>query len=245
MNVFKLNLICLVTVCLIGSSAMGIFEQETEILPEEDYLEQARSYLASNLYEKSINNYEELQTFYPFGDKADTARLEVIYAYYITHDYQNALVGIQRYKNLHPKSNRMDYLLYVQGLAESRMLLDKFKNIIWADLSRRDLSDIKKAFSTYKQLIEDYPQSVYVPSAYRKAQNIRLLIAKSEIYTAQFYLGVGANLAAIERSSEYLNHFYGLPQTSTAFSILSEAFTQLGLDEVAKDVEHVDQLNQL
>lgn len=227
-------------VCL---SYCVVFAQdlENDIKSEEDYLEIARQNLSISQFKTAAKSYENLQSFYPFGDQAEIARLEVIYAYYSAHDFGNALESTQRFQDLHPKSQFMDYVIYMQGLIESRSLVTGIESSFLPDLSKRDLRDLTKAFVTFKTLIESHPNSIYLSDAYQRAKEIKEIIAENMIQTADFYYQIEANLSAADRAIDYLKFFYGMRHTDLAFEILIDSLEREQLNIMSDDVQMVYQ----
>lgn len=214
---------------------------EGDIKSQEDYLETARRDLSSKQFKAAAKSYENLQSYYPFGNQAEAARLEVIYAYYSAYDFENALESTQRFQDLHPKSQSMDYVIYMQGIIESRSLVSGIESSFLPDLSKRDLRDLTKAFVTFKTLIESYPNSIYLSHARQRAKEIREVIAENMIQTADFYYQIGANLSAADRAIDYLKFFYGMRHTDLAFEILIESFEREQLNTMSDDVRVVYQ----
>jgi outer membrane protein assembly factor BamD len=63
---------------------------------------------------------------------------------------------------------------------------------------------------------------------------LKNLLAKHEMYVADFYMKRGAYLAAISRSKYVIEHLPNTPQTPYALSILVEAYDLLGYEELKK-----------
>ena len=64
----------------------------------------AKTHLHKKLYSDAIKRYEALDTMYPFSDHAETAQLELIYAYYKKEDYPSASATAERFIHLYPRN---------------------------------------------------------------------------------------------------------------------------------------------
>ena len=73
----------------------------------------------------------------PFGEFAEQAQLELIYARYMTYDLEGARSSADRFIRLHPGHDSVDYAYYLKGLSayrESNNLLD---SLLSQDPARR------------------------------------------------------------------------------------------------------------
>ncbi|MBF12899.1 MAG: hypothetical protein CMF46_00855 [Legionellales bacterium] len=217
---------------------------DVQVPSEESYLASARRELGIKQFKKSIQFYEDAALYYPFGHLVEIARLEVIYAYYSAAEFTKAEDAINRFKSLHPKSQNMDYALFMEGVINSRTVDNVLENHLLPDLSKRDLRNLTKAFVAFKLLIEDYPTSIYVKDAHDKLLIIKSILAKNMINSAVFYEEVGANYAAADRAFDYLRLFYGMPDTNQAFETLIASFHAEQLHDIVADIELVWQENQ-
>jgi outer membrane protein assembly factor BamD len=90
------------------------------------------------------------------------------------------------------------------------------------------------SFDELSDFISRYPQSNYVSHAKQRMIYLKNLLAKHEMYVADFYMKRGAYLAAISRSKYVIEHLPNTPQTPYALSILVEAYDLLGYEELKK-----------
>src|SRR5204862_280721 len=74
-------------------------------------------------------------------------------------------------------------------------------NISRQDLSERDQQASRDAFQSFKQLVEQYPQSRYADDAQLRMNYITNSLAAYEVHVARYYFRRGAFVAAAYHSS--------------------------------------------
>ena len=68
-------------------------------------------------------------------------------------------------------------------------------------------------------------------------------MAEHELYVAQYYMKRGAWLAAANRAQNLLERYNGAPTMPDALKIMVQAYTRLGLTDLAADSRKVLELN--
>ena len=101
---------------------------------------------------------------------------------------------------IHP---RVDYALYIRGLAyyeETPGILERWFN---KDVSKRPPKDVEMAYSSLRQLVERFPTSRYAPDAEERLIAIKNRLADYENHVADYYLRRGASWLPLMRSSAW------------------------------------------
>src|SRR5699024_327994 len=106
---------------------------------------------------------------------------------------------------------------------------------------QRDLSYLKQAFSDFKQLIKMFPNSVYAKDAQLHMIKIQNRLADFELSVAEYYLQRHAYVAAARRASYIVRHYQRSTSTPRALEIMQEAYSQLGLQDLAQDARSIIQ----
>src|SRR5699024_499036 len=106
---------------------------------------------------------------------------------------------------------------------------------------QRDLSYLKQAFSDFKQLIKMFPNSVYAKDAQLHMIKIQNRLADFELSVAEFYLQRHAFVAAARRASYIVRHYQRSSATPRALEIMQEAYSELGLQDLAQDARSIIQ----
>ena len=209
-------------------------EMPDERLIEKELYDQAQSRLKNESYSTAIMSLEALESRFPFGRYAEQAQAELIYAYYMNSQFEASQSAAERFINLHPRHSHTGYAYYMKGLAAFTDDSGLFSRYFQSDLEKREVVMAQTSFDELSDFISRYPQSNYVSHAKQRMIYLKNLLAKHEMYVADFYMKRGAYLAAISRSKYVIEHLPNTPQTPYALSILVEAYDLLGYEELKK-----------
>ncbi|MDD2892462.1 MAG: outer membrane protein assembly factor BamD [Halothiobacillaceae bacterium] len=219
-------------------------EKEAANTPAVDLYAKASRALKTGDYEGAIQGFETLEARYPFGSYSEQAKLEAAYAYYKYGEQESAIATVDRYLQLHPRGENVDYALYLKGLANLKRgssLTDDY--VRQRDHSRRDQGALQQAYSSFSELVRRFPQSKYAEESQQRLLEIRNLMAEHELYVAQYYMKRGAWLAAANRAQNLLERYNGAPTMPDALKIMVQAYTRLGLTDLAADSRKILELN--
>lgn len=234
----RLAALVLATTLLAGCASNGSQEEEDEFagVAERELYEEARDALDRGRYPTAISRLEAIDTRFPFGNHAEQAQLELIYAYYETSDWEATRAAASRFIRLHPSHPQADYALYMRGLAAwqaGRFSLERLRLI---DISKRDLGASRDAYSDFRELVNLYPDSEYAPDAEQRIVYLRNLMARHELHVADFYLRKGAYLAAVERGRWVVENYPETEATRDALAVMVEGYLGLEMRDRAREV---------
>ena len=221
-------------IILFVSACSSNEEMPDERLIEKELYDQAQSRLKSESYSTAIMSLEALESRFPFGRYAEQAQAELIYAYYMNSQFEASQSAAERFINLHPRHSHTGYAYYMKGLAAFTDDSGLFSRYFQSDLEKREVVMAQTSFDELSEFISRYPQSNYVSHAKQRMIYLKNLLAKHEMYVAEFYMQRGAYLAAIGRSKYVIEHLPNTPQTPYALSILVEAYDLLGYEDLKK-----------
>jgi len=210
-------------------------DDEYADIAERELYEQARSALDGGRYATATEKLEALDTRYPFGEHAEQAQLELIYAYYENSEWEAARAAASRFIRLHPDHAQVDYAYYLRGLAAwqaGRFSLERLRLI---DISKRDLGASRDAYQDFRELIQRYPQSEYVADAQQRIVYLRDILARHELHVADYYLRKGAYLAAVERGRWVVENYPESNATRDALATMVEGYLGLEMRDRAKE----------
>ena len=219
---------------LILSACSSNEEMPDERLIEKELYDQAQARLKNESYSTAIMSLEALESRFPFGRYAEQAQAELIYAYYMNSQFEASQSAAERFINLHPRHSHTGYAYYMKGLAAFTDDSGLFSRYFQSDLEKREIVMAQTSFDELSDFISRYPQSNYVSHAKQRMIYLKNLLAKHEMYVADFYMQRGAYLAAVGRSKYVIEHLPNTPQTPYALSILVEAYDLLGYAELKK-----------
>jgi len=218
-------------------------DEDDQQTTEQMLYKSAQSSIRGGNYHDAITKLQKLEARFPFGRYAEQAQLELIYANFMSYQPEAARTSADRFIRLHPQHPNVDYAYYLKGLAsfnQDRGLLDRFAA---ADISTRDPTSSRQAFTDFSDLLDRFPDSQYAPDARQRMIYLRNLLAHYEVSVAQFYMRRGAYVAAANRARNVVEHYSQSQSVDDALAILIEANWRIGLPEAANDALRVLALN--
>ncbi len=209
---------------------------------EEAYIEAQEAVEVGN-YRKAIGIFEALQARFPFSDFATQIQLELSYAYYMDNRTEQAIDAADTFIRENPTHARIDYAIYIKGLAHFEREQGMLERLFRKDVDKRPPRDGEVAFSLFSRLVERYPASPYAADAQQRMVYLRNRLAAYENVVARFYLERDAYVAALNRAKTALEAYNGAVSGQESLQIMIEAYEGLGMTELAEDTRRVLEKN--
>ena len=219
-------------------------KDEVEIeRPEKVYYDQAQRRIKVNNYYGAIESLQKIEPQYPFGKYAEQAQVELIYCQYMNGDDIAAHAASERFIRLHPRHPNIDYAYFMKGMSSYTRDSGTLARVINTDLSTRDISGAKLAFSEFTEFLTRFPDSQYAPYAKKRLVYIRNLVAKNELAAADYYIKRKAYVAAIRRANYVIENIPNSSQNHRALQILKVSYQELGYDDLVASTDELLRLN--
>ena len=233
------RLIVLAAAFAVLAACAGNDEVQTEIQSLTEAYEKAQEAIASGNYRLGIQVFEALQARYPFSDLSRQIQLELMYAYYKAGQKEQAVQTADNFMRENPIHARVDYALYIKGLAyfegEAGFIERRFKK----DITERPPKEVDLAYSSLRRLVERYPGSLYAPDARQRLLFLKNRMSAYENHVADYYLRRGAYVAALNRAKSALEEYNGAEGNARSLQIMAEAYEELGMLDLAADTRRV------
>jgi outer membrane protein assembly factor BamD len=204
---------------------------------------QAQSSIQSGNYRRGIQILEAIQARYPFSDIARQIQLDLMYAYYKSGAPELAVEAADTFMRENPIHPRVDYALYIKGLAyfddQPPMLERWFRK----NTDKRPPKDVEQAYQAFRRLVERYPASEYAPDAQQRIVFLKNRLAAYENEVADYYLRRGAYVAAVNRAKNALESYNGADSNAESLRIMIAGYEELGMNDLAADARRVLELN--
>ena len=201
----KLVLTILTVLILAGCASKPETEEDRE--PAEVILYQlAQDRINAKNYSGAVESLSRIERFYPFGVYAEQARADLIYAFYMSGDYDQAYAASEKFIRLYPRNTNIDYAYFMKGMTGYYQDEGLLNDIFALDLSKRDTSPAMQSYADLTEFIIRYPESEYIDAARERLIFLRNLIASSELDGAEYYIKRGAYLAAVNRANYVLKN---------------------------------------
>ena len=220
------------------TSSPDEIERVPDRSPQAQYTE-AKNSLNNKMYNRAITILSGLESRYPFGPLTRQIQLDLMFAYYKSGQFAQALPAIDRFIKLNPNHPQLDYVFYLRGLVNMETGVNAFQDFFGVENADKDMATGREAFNDFKKVIDQYPDSKYVDESKQRMVTLLDKLARHEVVIARYYLRRAAYVAAINRC-KYVMEYY--PQSSSlvpALEVLVEAYDKLGLNDLKQEAESV------
>ncbi len=217
-------------------------DPEAQWSAEKLYAE-AKEEASSGNYDRAGKLYERLEGRASGTTLAQQAQIERAFMLYKTGEKAQALSVLERFVKLHPTSPAIDYAIYLQGLVNFNDNLGLLGNLSRQDLSERDQQAARDSYQSFKQLVDDYPQSLYADDSRQRMNYIVNSLAAYEVHVARYYYRRGAYIAAANRAQTVVADFQQSPSIRDALLLMEQSYDKLGLTVLRDDTNRVLKTN--
>jgi outer membrane protein assembly factor BamD len=217
---------------LVGCSGAGdknLDVPEEENVPVETLYNQAADAMAAGRNVEAARLFEEVERQYPYSQWATKAEMMAAYSYYKEMRYDEAVIALDRFIELHPGNEDVDYALYLRALSFYEQISDV----------ARDQALTQEALHALETLIRRFPESRYSRDATYKRDLALDHLAGKEMEIGRYYLNRGQLNAAVNRFKTVVKDYQTTTHVPEALHRLVEINTTLGLRSEATKVAAV------
>lgn len=197
--------------------------------PVEVLYNKAADALNDKDYADAAKQFEEVERQHPSSEWATQAELMAAYAYYRDQHYDESILALDRFSELHPGNKNIDYALYLKALCFYEQISDV----------ARDQAMTQQALDSLETLIRRFPESVYARDATYKRDLTLDHLAGKEMEIGRYYLNRGQVNAAVNRFLTVVKKYQTTTHAPEALHRLVESYMTLGLKDEAAHVAAV------
>lgn len=197
--------------------------------PAEDMFKEATEAARRGEYSKANQLFDEVERQHPYSDFATQAQLKSALASYDALRYDDAVIALDRFIELHPGHPEIDYAYYLKAMCFYEQMTDV----------RRDQEMTKLALESFDTLISRFPDSKYARDAQLKRDLALDHLAGKEMEIGRYYLSRNEINAAINRFLVVVKNYQTTTHVPEALLRLVESYTILGLKDEATHVAAV------
>jgi outer membrane protein assembly factor BamD len=226
----------LVLLCIFSLSGCSTFgggdgfdEDKIGEMPAEALYEQANAEFEDGNYAEATKLFEELERQHPYSELASKSELMAAFSSYKDSRYDEAILTLDRFVELHPGHKDVDYALYLRALCFYEQISDV----------ARDQGFTKEALNALELLIFRFPDSQYTRDAEYKRDLTLDHLAGKEMEVGRYYLNRGYVNAAINRFRVVVKNYQTTTHVPEALHRLVESYLTLGLKSEATRVAAV------
>lgn len=197
--------------------------------PARDLYDTAEQLYQNRDYVASAKAFDEVERQHPYSELAPEAQLMAAKAQYEALNYDDAILALDRFLQLHPGHPKADYALYLKALCSYEQIQD----------IGRDQQMTADALDALTEVIRRYPDSEYARDARLKIDLARDHLAGKEMEIGRFYQTKNQYQAAINRYRAVIKEFGTTSHTAEALHRLVECYLSLGLADEARQAAAV------
>ena len=197
--------------------------------PVESLYNQAADSLDKGQYNEAARLFEEVERQHPYSQWATQAEMMAAFSYYKNTRYDEAILALDRFMELHPGNPNTDYALYLKALCFYEQITDV----------ARDQEMTQLALESLETLINRYPDSRYARDATLKRDLTLDHLAGKEMEIGRYYLKANQTNAAMNRFLSVVRNYQTTTHVPEALHRLVEIYLTLGLQGEATRVAAV------
>jgi outer membrane protein assembly factor BamD len=232
---------CLFLVFALAATTAGCASRDTTDPTEtaRRIYERSDTQMRNGNFAAAIQGFELLTAVYPFSEEARQAQLSLLYVYWRNDQPDAAIAAADRFMLENPTHPRIDYALYIKGLAHFPREAGPMERLFRVNIDKRPPGTMLSSFNSFQQLLRQHPNSVYVEDARQRMIYLRNRLAAHEVEVAEFYLKRNAHVAAVNRARYILENYQETPSIVPALRIMAQAYDNLSLPDLAEDTRRV------
>ncbi len=197
--------------------------------PAEQIFKEAVESDKAGEYTKAATLYSEVERQHPYSDYATQAQIRQAEVAYDNLKYDDAIIAIDRFVELHPGHPNVDHAYYLKAMCYYEQITDV----------ARDQAMTQSALESLDTVINRFPDSKYARDAKLKKDLVVDHLAGKEMEIGRFYQKKEEYNAAINRFLMVVKNYQTTTHTAEALHRLVETYTALGLKDEATRVAAV------
>lgn len=217
----------LVLGCALALAACGSSDDDNRNYveaPVEDLYNDALNNLSAGEYQPAAKGFEEVERQHPYSVWATKAQLMAAFSYYQANKYDDALVALDRFIQLHPGNRDIAYAFYLKALCYYEQISDV----------ARDQRTTELALAALRDVTQRFPDSRYARDAALKIDLANDHLAGKEMEIGRYYQNQRQYVAAINRYRNVIERYQTTSQVPEALHRLTESYLALGVRDEAQ-----------
>lgn len=192
--------------------------------PAEQIYAEAAEAMEQSSYKKAAKLFDEVERQHPYSQWATRAQVMAAYAHYEDLKYDDAIIALDRFIQLHPGNERIVYAYYLKALSYYEQITDV----------RRDQRTTKLALDALGEITRRFPNTEYARDAALKIDLTNDHLAGKEMEIGRYYLRQDHQNAAIGRFRTVIEQYQTTSHVPEALHRLVEAYLALGITTEAQ-----------
>lgn len=219
--------LCLLgAICVVGMAAGCSGDDEPDYVerPVEELYNEALNAMEAKDYEAAVQAFEEVDRQHPYSVWATKAQIMAAYSSYLKDDYDEAIIALDRFIDLHPGNRDIAYAYYLRAISYYEQIVDV----------ERDQKITALALDTLGEIVRRFPNTEFARDAQLKLDLTQDHLAGKEMNIGRFYQRQGEHLAAINRYKSVIEIYQTTTHVPEALHRLVENYLILGITQEAQ-----------
>ena len=180
--------------------------------------------LEAGWHDTAAQLFDELERQHPYSAWATKAQLMAAYSNYQQGAYDEAIIGLDRFIELHPGHRDVGYAYYLKGLSYYEQISDV----------GRDQKMTRLALATLRDIVKRFPASPFARDARIKLELTQDHLAGKEMEVGRYYMRRREYLAAINRFKFVIEKYQTTRHVPEALHRVTESYLALGITDEAQ-----------
>lgn len=202
----------------------GEEEQKQAERSVEEIYNNALDLLQAGWYETAAKEFDEVERQYPYSVWATKAQLMAGYSHYKDGRYDEAVISLDRFIELHPGNRDAAYAYYLKALSYYEQISDV----------GRDQKMTRLALDAMREVVRRFPNSSYARDARLKLELSQDHLAGKDMAIGRYYQRRTDYLAAINRYRAVIERYQTTTHVPEALHRLTECYLALGITDEAQ-----------
>ena len=177
----------------------------------------------------AAKEFEEVDRQHPYSVWATKAQIMAAFTYYQSNKYDDAIIALDRFIQLHPGHRDIPYAYYLKGLCYYEQISDVGRDQRMTQQALDALSDVAKRF----------PDTPYARDARLKVELTIDHLAGKEMDIGRYYEKQHQYVGAINRFRTVIERYQTTTHVPEALHRLVECYLALGVKSEAKETAAV------
>jgi outer membrane protein assembly factor BamD len=216
----------IVATSVLGLAACGSGDDENtyrEATVEQLY-NSGMDALGAGEYRRAAREFEEVDRQHPYSVWASKAQVMAAFSYYQANRYDDAIIALDRFIQLHPGHKDIAYAYYLRALCYYEQIQDVGRDQRITEQALQSLADVASRF----------PDSPYARDARLKVDLAVDHLAGKEMDIGRYYQKQRQYVAAINRYRTTIDRFQTTSHVPEALHRLVECYLALGVNDEAQ-----------
>ncbi|MAS06814.1 MAG: outer membrane protein assembly factor BamD [Ahrensia sp.] len=189
------------------------------IEPADVLYNQALANMNNGKLNEASRKFEAVDRQHPYSEYARKANVMAAFTSYKMGKFSEAITAARRFVNLYPTDEDAAYAQYIIGLSYYAQIPE----------ITRDQRNAVLAMQNFNELIERYPDSIYIEDAKTKLRAARDQLAGKEMQVGRYYLERREYPAAVNRFRTVVEDYANTRHVEEALARLVETYYAMGL----------------